>query len=281
MPDDAPVSLLHQLVAAVDGGEPVVMATVVDTCHSVPRHAGSKMLVYTGGRHSGSIGGGAVETRVVTEALSALADGRPRLVRYDLSDPGNGEPGTCGGEMTVYLEPHQPAPTVFVVGCGNVGQAVVALAHWLGFRVVATDDRPDLVTRELLPGADLLLPGPVNEAIAAVPGTGDTHLVLTPRGGQADAAALPLLLAGPARSIAVLGSERRWQATRAELLARGVAEEALSRITTPAGLDLGAETPREIALAIMAEIVAVCRGGQVRQPPPAARRGAPVPKARS
>jgi len=281
MPDDAPVSLLHQLVAAVDGGEPVVAATVVDTCRSVPRHAGSKMLVYGDGRRSGSIGGGAVETRVVTEALGALADGRTRLLRYDLSDPANAEPGTCGGEMTVYLEPHQPAPAVFVIGCGNVGRAVVELAHWLGFRVAAADDRPELVTKELLPGADLLLPGPVEEAIAAVPGTKDTHLVLTTRGVQADAIALPLLLAGAARSISVLGSSRRWQATRAELLARGVAEEALSRIKTPAGLDLGAETPREIALAIMAEIVAMCHGGPVLQGRPGVLDGAPVPRARS
>jgi xanthine dehydrogenase accessory factor len=170
--------------------------------------------------------------------------------------------------MTVYLEPHRPAPTVLVVGCGNIGQAVVELAHWLGFHVVATDDRADLVTKELLPGADLLLPGPAEDALAAVPGIADAHLVLTTRGVQVDAAVLPKLLAGPARSIGVLGSSRRWQATRAELLARGVPEEELSRIRTPVGLSLGAETPREIALAVLAEIVALHRGGAAASPRP-------------
>jgi|CZKT01.1.fsa_nt_gi xanthine dehydrogenase accessory factor len=259
--DGGTTSLLHQLVAAVDDGEPVVLATVVGTCRSVPRHAGSKMLVYSDGRHCGSIGGGAIETRVAADALSALAEGRARLVRYDLLDPRNGEPGTCGGEMTVYLEPHRPAPTVLVIGCGNIGQAVVELAHWLGFQVVATDDRADLVTKELLPGADLLLPGPVEDALAAVPGIADAHLVLTTRGVQVDAAVLPKLLAGAARSIGVLGSSRRWEATQAELLKRGVPEEQLSRVRTPVGLSLGAETPREIALAILAEVVALQRGG--------------------
>ena len=265
MPDDGPSDVLHELVAAVDSGERVVLATVVDTRRSVPRHTGSKMLVHADGRRTGSIGGGAVETRVATAALAALAEGRTRLVCYDLLDPRNGEPGTCGGEMTVYLEPHLPPPTVLVIGCGTIGRAVADLAHWLGFRVVATDDRPDLITPELLPGADLLLPGPVEDALAAVSVTADTHLVLSTRGVQLDAAALPLLLAGQAGSISVLGSSRRWQATQAELLARGVSDEVISRVRTPAGLDLGAETPHEIAVAIMAEIVAIRRGGQVPQ----------------
>lgn len=271
MTDTGPAALLHELMAAVDSGERVVVATVVETCRSVPRHAGSKMLVHEDGRRSGSIGGGAVETRVATAALAALADGQARLVRYDLLDPRNGEPGTCGGEMTVYLEPHLPTPSIFVIGCGTIGRAVADLAHWLGFRVVATDDRPDLATKELLPGADLLLPGPVEDALAAVPVTADTHLVLSTRGVQLDAAALPLLLARQAGSISVLGSSRRWQATRAELLARGVSEEVLGRVRTPAGLDLGAETPPEIALAIMAEIVAIRRDGPVLQAQSAAR----------
>ena len=280
MTDDGPESLLHELVAAVDAGERVVLATVVDTCRSVPRHAGSKMLVHEDGRRSGSIGGGAVETRVATAALAALAAGQARLVRYDLLDPLNGEPGTCGGEMTVYLEPHLPTPTVLVIGCGTIGRAVVDLAHWLGFRVVASDDRADLATKELLPGADVLLPGPVEDALAAVPVTADTHLVLSTRGVQVDAAALPLLLARQARSISVLGSSRRWQATRAELLARGVSDEVLSRVRTPAGLDLGAETPREIALAIMAEVVAVHRHGPVLDGRPAAPPASQVPQDR-
>ncbi len=276
MTDRGPESLLHELVAAVDTGERVVLATVVDTCRSVPRHAGSKMLVHEDGRRSGSIGGGAMETRVAAAALAALADGQARLVRYDLLDPRNGEPGTCGGEMTVYLEPHLPTPTVLVIGCGTIGRAVVDLAHWLGFRVVASDDRGDMVTKELLPGADVLLPGPVQDTLAAVPITADTHLVLSTRGVQVDAAALPLLLARQACSISVLGSSRRWQATRAELLARGVCEDVLSRVSTPAGLDLGGETPQEIALAIMAEIVAIRRNGPILAGRPAAPAAGPA-----
>jgi xanthine dehydrogenase accessory factor len=251
-------ALLHELVAAVDAAESVVLATVVGTCHSVPRHAGSKMLVRPGGRHSGSLGGGVVEERVVADALTALAAGQPRLARYDLD---GGELGPCGGEMTVYLEPYLPAPAVLVVGCGHVGQAVVELAHWLGMRVTATDVRPQMVGEDLLPGADVRLPGALAEVLGAAAVTARTHVVVTTSSVEADVAALPALLATPAASIQVMGSSRRWRATRAQLLAGGVPDAALARVKAPAGLDVGAETPREIALAILGEIVALGGAG--------------------
>ena len=260
MPDAGVPSVLHELVAAVDAGEPVVLATVVGTCHSVPRHAGSKMLVRPGGRHSGSVGGGAVEARVVADALEVLAREEPRLIHYALNGAGPGL-GPCGGELTVYLEPHVPPPTVLVVGCGHVGRAIADLAHWLGFRVIAADSRAEVVTPDLLPDADLRLAGPIEDVARQVPITAATSIVVTTSSVEADVAALPLLLATPARFIGVLGSRRRWQATRRELVARGLPEDALGRVKSPIGLDLGAEAPREIALAVMGEIVASRRHG--------------------
>lgn len=258
---DGPGALLHELVAAVAGGEPVVLATVVDTCRSAPSHTGTKMLVYADGRCAGTIGGGAVEARVAAEALESLADGRGRLVRYDLL-----ELGMCGGEMTVYLEPQLAPPSVLVVGCGHIGRAVVELAHWLGFHVIAVDDRVELVTEELLPDADVLVPGPIESALRGVRITEQTHVVLATRGTDVDLQALPPLLASPARSIGALGSRRRWQETRTELLARGVSEQQLDRVRTPIGLDLAARTPHEIALAIMGEILALRREPKPQHP---------------
>jgi xanthine dehydrogenase accessory factor len=265
VPDTGAPSVLHELVAAVEAGEPVVLATVVGTCRSVPRHAGSKMLIRLGGRHCGSVGGGAVEARVVADALEVLAREEPRLMHYALNgagpDSGDAGLGPCGGELTVYLEPHVPPPAVLVVGCGHVGRAVADLAHWLGFRVIAADSRAEAVTPDQLPGADLRLAGPIEDVVRQVPITAATLIVVTTSSVEADVAALPLLLASPARFIGVLGSRRRWQATRRALLARGLPEEALGRVKSPVGLDLGAETPREIALAVMGEIVASrCHG---------------------
>ncbi len=251
---DGPGSLLQQAVAAVDEGEPVVLATVVDTLRAAPSSAGAKLLVYGDGRCAGTVGGGAVEARVTAEALDVLAAGRGRLVRYDLA-----ELGRCAGEMTVYLEPQLPPPTVLVVGCGHVGRAVVELAHWLGFQVTAVDDRAELVTEELLPDADVLVHGPIAEVLRGVRITDQTHVVLATRSTDLDLEALPLLLDSPARSLGALGSRERWHETRTKLLARDVPAEKLDRVRTPIGLDLGGGTPREIALAILGEVVALRR----------------------
>lgn len=250
---------LRALLDSIERGEPVAMATVVETSRSVPRHAGARMLVHADGRTEGTVGGGELERRVMEEAGRSLADGRSRVLRYELVDRDRGDPGVCGGEMVVHVEPHLPDPTVFVVGCGHVGVAVVELASWLGFRVVATDDRQELVTEAALPDADVLLPGPIERALADHPVTPETHVVVVNRGMEIDTEVLPALLATRARSIGVIGSRRRRAATRAALAARGVPEEQLDRIRGPLGLDLGAETPREIALSILGEILAMRR----------------------
>lgn len=253
--------LLAELVEAVDRGTPVALATVVTTSRSVPRHAGAKMLVYSDGHQQGTIGGGEMESRVIAEAVAALADGRPRMLEYRLVDPGAGDPGVCGGDVSIYLEPYLPSPTIYVVGCGHIGRAVVDLAHWLGFRVVATDDRADLVTSELLPHADVLAPGPITEALASAPATTNTDVVLVTRNAAVDVEILPHLVKTPARSIGVMGSRRRWDTTRRQLAQRGVTDDELARIRTPIGLELNAETPEEIALSILAEIVMMRRQG--------------------
>jgi xanthine dehydrogenase accessory factor len=136
----SPGHILRAVSEATDAGETVCVATVVQTSRSVPRRAGSKMLVYSDGRSIGTIGGGEMESRVVQEALAAIASRTTRLCTYQLVDPSTGDPGVCGGEATISLEPFMPTPTVYVIGCGHVGRAVVELAHWMGFRVIATDD---------------------------------------------------------------------------------------------------------------------------------------------
>jgi xanthine dehydrogenase accessory factor len=248
-------TIFTELLAATERGEAVVLATVVDTRRSVPRRSGSKMLIYADGRASGTIGGGEMESRVVAESLAAHADGRTRLLAYELLDPSTGDPGVCGGEVQIYLEPHMPTPTIYVIGCGHVGKAVVELAHWLGFRVVAADDRAELATEESLPLADVVVGGSIVDALAAAPVTSETHVVIVTRNVAVDLELLPHLVRTPARSIGVMGSKRRWTTTRDKLVAAGLTGADLDRITAPIGLELHAETPQEIAVSILGEIV--------------------------
>ena len=253
------MKLLQELLAAQNAGEPVVLATVVKARGSVPRHAGTKMLIYENGRTSGTVGGGEMEARVIQEAAHALKDGLPRTVPYSLVSPEQGDPGVCGGEMELYLEPYLPPVTLLVVGCGHVGRALAHLGHWLGYRVVVTDDREALVTPQLIPHADVYLPGSIEQAITASPITSNTFITVVTRNVLVDRLILPVLLASPAPYIGVMGSRRRWNETKQLLLADGISEDALQRIHSPLGLELNAETPEEIALSVLSEITMLRR----------------------
>ena len=255
------MSLLRQLAQAVEAGVAVASATVVDTSRSVPRRAGAKMLVYRDGSIDGTVGGGEMESRVVAEAVAALGDGRCRLLSYRLLDPRRGDPGVCGGDVQIFVEPHMPEPTVVVMGYGHVGRAVAHLARWLGLRVVAVDDRPEITE----PGQGESAPnefmvGTVDDLLARHTVDADAAVVLVTRNVDVDCAALPALLATDAGYVGVMGSARRWETTRARLEAEGVDAAALDRVHAPIGIEVGAETPEEIALSIMAEVIAHRRG---------------------
>ena len=237
------------------------LCIIVRSSGSTPRHTGSKMLVYTDGSIVGSVGGGELEHRVINEALQALRDDKTRLLEYNMSDPERGDPGVCGGQLEVFVEPITPKATIVIIGTGHVGIAVAHLAHWLGFRVVVNDDRPEFCSPETVPDADEYYPIPMRELPEHLEITPWTYLVLTTRGVDTDVAGLPLLLETDAAYIGVIGSKRRWITTRGKLLEQGVSEELLERVRTPIGLELNAETPEEIAVSIMAEIIMLRQGG--------------------
>jgi xanthine dehydrogenase accessory factor len=237
------------------------LCTIVRSVGSTPRHVGSKMLVYPDGHIVGTVGGGEMESRVIAEALDAIRDGKPRNLEYSMADPERGDPGVCGGQLEVFVDPIQPKPTLVVAGAGHVGRAVAHLAHWLGFRVVVTDDRPEFCTSEAVPEGDAYYPVP----LAELPGQFDinpwTYIVMTTRGVDIDVKGLPGLLDSPAAYIGVIGSQRRWKMSRDQILERGVPAEKIDRVHSPIGLDLHAETPEEIAVSIIAEIIMLRRGG--------------------
>jgi len=254
--------LLQELLAAQEKGEAVVLATVVRAQGSVPRNAGAKMLVYEDGRINGTVGGGEMESLVMEEAQTALAEGRPRVLNYSLVEPERGDPGVCGGEVEIYLEPYLPPATVFVVGAGHVGRAVADLAHWLGYRVVVNDDREELATPENVPHGDVYLPGSFGDALDEHKLTRNTFVVLLTRNVMVDREILPKLVGTAAPYVGIIGSKRRWRTTIKLLQEEeGLDDDQLARFHSPVGLELNAETPEEIAVSIMAEIIMLRRGG--------------------
>ncbi len=242
-----------------------VLCTIVNSQGSTPRHAGSKMLVYRDGRKIGSVGGGEVEQRVLQEALVALKNGKAHLLRYSMISPDDGDPGVCGGTVEVFVEPIFPAPMIVVIGAGHVGKAVVHLAHWLGFRVAVSDDRAEFCTADEHPDADAFYPVPMAELPKHLQIGPGSYLILTTRGSTVDVEGIPALLAAKPAYIGIIGSRRRWAVTRAALLRAGVAEEDLETIYSPIGLELEAETPEEIAVSILAEVMMVRNCGNGKQ----------------
>ncbi|OGO64018.1 MAG: hypothetical protein A2Z45_03615 [Chloroflexi bacterium RBG_19FT_COMBO_55_16] len=248
-------SIYQVLVELEANNQPAALCTIASSQGSTPRHVGSKMIVYQDGRIFGTVGGGELESRVLATALEAIQDGKPRLLSYNLADPQRGDPGVCGGQVEVFVEPILPKPTLVVVGAGHVGKAVAHLAHWLGFHVVVSDDRPELCSPESVPEADEFITGPLVELPQHISITSWTYLVLTTRNVTIDVPGLPALLETPAAYIGVIGSKRRWATTVEMLREAGVAEEQLARVHSPMGLEIKAETPEEIAVSIMAEII--------------------------
>ncbi|RME07210.1 MAG: XdhC family protein [Anaerolineae bacterium] len=256
-----PKSIYQALAELEAAGGAGVLCTLISARGSTPRRAASKMLVYPDGRILGSVGGGELESRVIAAALEALQSGQSRLLDYRMSEPAEGDPGLCGGQVQVYVEPLNPRPVLLIVGAGHVGRALAHLAKWLGFRVVISDDREEFCNPQAVPDADEWLCLSPAEIASAVELTPWTYIALTTRSVDVDVACLPAFLASPVPYIGVIGSRRRWLTTREKLLSAGVSEELIARVRSPIGLELNAETPEEIAVSIMAEILMLRGGG--------------------
>lgn len=253
-PTPEPADLPRQIADALSRGESLVVATVIETRRSVPRHAGSKMLLFADGRTMGSVGGGEMEARVVAEAPAVLADGRPKMIDYSLVNPAAGDPGVCGGDVELLLEPMMSTPTLFVVGAGHVGKAVCDLARWLGFRAVVWDDRSEAT--QGIEHAAAIHTGSIAEALEASPVSPHDCIVVVTRNVDLDVDILPALLGTTAGYVGVMGSDRRWSTTRARLAELGLTEDQLERVQNPIGVEINAETPEEIAVSILAEVIA-------------------------
>jgi xanthine dehydrogenase accessory factor len=237
--------------------QPAALCTVIKTSGSAPRHSTSKMLVYSNGQILGTVGGGELENRVRKEALDSLQDGQPRLLSYNMNDPSRGDVGVCGGQVEVFVEPILPHQVLVVLGGGHVGKAVAHLAKWLGYHVVVSDDRPEFCTPEAIPDADEFYNVQMTELPLHLKITEQTTLILTTRGNNIDVAGLPALMESKAGYIGVIGSRKRWSETVKSLNELGISDDQLKIIHSPIGLGIGAETPEEIAVSIMAEVLMV------------------------
>ena len=250
-------SIYQALSELEKNNESAALCTVIKSEGSTPRHVGSKMLVYPDGKFIGTVGGGELENRVIKAALESLNSGDAQTLSYTMADPSRGDPGVCGGTVEVFVEPILPPAMIVVIGAGHVGKAVVHLAKWLGFRVAVSDDREEFCNPESVPGGDAYYPVEMGKLAEELKVNRQTYLVITSRGSGIDVKGLPSLLESEAAYIGVIGSKRRWLTTVKALKEQGVSDKLIKKVHSPMGLELNAETPEEIAVSIMAEILMV------------------------
>jgi xanthine dehydrogenase accessory factor len=254
------------LAEALERGEEVALVTIVAAKGSTPQRVGAKMLVYSDGRTVGTIGGGCYENDAFGKAREAIASRRPLNVKYELNDDFAQETGlVCGGQMEVFIEPVEASPDVYVFGAGHVGYFVARLAHDVGFRVHVVDDREKFANAERFgDGIEVIVDNiPAWLQSHALPPT--AYAVIVTRGHTHDLDALRALSAAPLRYLGLIGSKAKVRRIFDALIEEGTPEESLRAVHAPIGLDIGAITPQEIAVSIVAELIAA-KHGKINDP---------------
>ena len=241
-----------------EGGE-AALATVVGGERGSPGRTGFRMLVYPDGTILGTVGGGLLEAKIREEALRCLHDKTPRLLEYTLDDQSAEGIGVlCGGKVKVFVEPIVGASTVYVFGGGHIAVPLVEFAKALEFTVVVVDDREEFANRKRFPLADEVKLGDFVGVAKSIDFHVDDCVVIITRGHQHDEVVLKECLSKNKLPgyIGMIGSKEKIAATFSHLKQQGISNELLARVKAPIGLDIGARTPTEIALSIMAEIIA-------------------------
>ena len=239
---------------------PAALATVVATRGSTPAKVPTRMLVTFQGRHSGTVGGGCVEADVIRAARDVIDTGQPKTLSFRLVGEEAERTGiACGGIVDVMVEPLEE-PRVVIVGAGHVGQAVCSLAANVGLEVTVVDDRPDFANAEQFPDANELVVTELDDLGDAVKVGQRSAILIMTRGHAEDYAVLKWALDTPAASIGVLGSKAKRKRFIDDLTSEGYDRERIETVRMPIGLDLGAETVPEIAVSIIAQLIASRRG---------------------
>jgi xanthine dehydrogenase accessory factor len=241
-------------------GRSCALATIVNTLGSIPSFASAKMLVRDDGTICGTVGGGGAEYEVIQAARDVIAEEKPRTLSFNLNQrPGVDAGMVCGGSLEVFIEPIVVAPTLYLFGAGHVALSTYRIAQSAGFEVTVIDEREDFANRERYPDAKDVVVAPYAAAMKTIaPSVGAYILIFTPS-HQMDYEVLRWAIDTPARYVGMMGSTRKVTGFFAELQKAGVPAERFRSVHAPVGLDIGAQPPEEIAVSVVAEMIAIRR----------------------
>src|SRR5579872_2814962 len=246
-------TIYNEIQASLQHGERIAVATVVKTIGAAPCGVGTKMLVRGDGTTRGTFSGAKVDAQVAQECIQALKDRQSHIAHVHL-DPDQAV-GSCGATLELFIEVLHPEPRLIIAGAGNVAQALARLATQLDFRIVVVDDRRDLADPQVFGDRLQLTFGDIPQTIRELEPDGASWIVIVTRGHHLDKDALRAALETNARYVGMIGSPGKIKNIFRDLLKEGIARDRIEQVHSPIGLDLGAETPDEIALSIAAEMV--------------------------
>jgi len=258
--------ILKEALGRIDRGETIVLVTIVETKGSTPREVGAKMVVGKDGLIAGTIGGGITEARVIEEAKQALKKGKGKLLNYHLTkeQAALDEGAICGGEMKVFIDILQPKEEVLIFGAGHIAACVSKLAKMVGFKVTIIDDRKEFANQDRFPEADEIIAEETEKALNHLKITSSTYIIVLTRGHLKDEEVLGSVIRSGAAYTGMIGSRKKNATVFQHLEEQGISQEELDKVYSPIGIDINAQTPEEISVSIMAEIIQFKRKKEIQ-----------------
>jgi xanthine dehydrogenase accessory factor len=254
------MDIYEEIVKLRREGHKGAVATIVNVRGSIPSFKSAKMLVRDDGTIAGTIGGGCVEAEVWQAAREVIASEKPRTLTFDLNQDPKYDTGlVCGGTLEIFVEPILPPPLLYIFGAGHVGYELYKASGNAGFDVIVMDDREAYANRERFPEARQVIAEDFDKALAGLVPSESSYIVIVTRGHHDDMRVLRWAVQTPARYIGMVGSRRKAITIFRELTGEGLRPELFDRVHSPVGLDIGAITPEEIAVSIVAEIIGLRR----------------------
>ena len=247
IPVSSETAIIEEANKLVQASQPFAWVTIIGQEGSSARHLGSSMLVTLDGNVIGTVGGAIAELQLIEQAIQAIKEGKPRTVRMPLP--------VCAGVITCFINVFKPPDKLVLLGSGHVAQPMSKIAKMLGFHVTVVDDRSNYATKERFPEADRVVVDDWEKAIKEIGVDANTYVVILTYAGESDELALRTVVGSNAAYIGMISSRSKAKAILSKLSRDGIPDDVLRRVVTPIGLDIGAETPAEIAVSTMAEIV--------------------------
>jgi len=254
------MDIYEEIVKLRQQGRRGAVATIVNVRGSIPSFETAKMLVRDDGSIAGTIGGGCVEAEIWQAAREVMESEKPRTLTFNLNQDPKYDTGlVCGGTLDIFVEPVLPPAALYIFGAGHVAVSLYKVAKGAGFDVTVVDDRAAYANRERFPEAKEIIAEDFDRAMARLAPNESAYLVIVTRGHRDDMRVLRWAVQTSARYIGMIGSKRKTITIFQELTKEGLAANLFERVHAPVGLDIGAITPEEIAVAITAELIAARR----------------------